>query len=69
LEPKRVADRARPNVDRLPDGTPAPLQPHILVFPAYPDPLHPGTVLAAELATIEDPAADLVLAAEGGLAS
>lgn len=67
LQPKRVADRDRPNVDRLPDGTPAPLQPHVLVFPARPDPLHPGTVLAAELATVEDPAADLVLAADGGL--
>jgi hypothetical protein len=66
FQPKRPADRDRPNVDRMPDGTPAPLQPHIRVFGGRPDPLHPGAVLPAELAEVEDPAADVTLAAEGG---
>jgi predicted phage baseplate assembly protein len=69
FQPKRVADRDRPNVDLLPDGTPNPLQPHVWVFPARPDPLHPGVVLPAELATIEDPDVDLEIAADGGLSS
>jgi hypothetical protein len=66
LQPKRPADRDRPNVDRMADGTPAPLQPHVRVLPARPDPLHPGTVLPAELATIEDPARDVTLTGTGG---
>lgn len=66
FQPKHPADRDRPNVDRLPDGTPAPLQPHIRVFGARPDPVHPALVLPAELAEVEDPAADITLVAEGG---
>jgi hypothetical protein len=66
FEPKRPAARDRPNVDRL-NGTPAPLQPHIRVLPARPDPAHPGAVLPAELVTVEAPDTDLVLSAEGGL--
>jgi hypothetical protein len=67
LQPKRPADRDRPNVDRLPDGSPAPLQPHVRVFPARPDPSRPGAVLPAELATLEDPGRDVVLSGRGGL--
>ncbi len=66
LQPKRPADRKRPNVDLLPDGTPAPLQPHVRILPARPDPARPGSVLPAELAGIEDPTRDLVLGASGG---
>jgi hypothetical protein len=67
LQPKRPADRDRPNVDRLLDGTPAPLQPHVRIFPARPDPTKPSLVLPAELATVEDPTRDVVLAGRGGL--
>ena len=66
LQPKRPADRDRPNVDCLSDGTPAPLQPHVRILPARPDPAHRGRVLPAELACIEDPTRDLVLGAGGG---
>jgi hypothetical protein len=67
LQPKRPADRDRPNADRLADGSPAPLQAHVRVFPARPDPAHAGAVLPAELATIEDPAHDVLLAGRGGV--
>jgi predicted phage baseplate assembly protein len=67
LQPKRPADRDRPNVDRLADGTPAPLQPHVRVLPARVDPLRRGQVLPAELATVEDASRDVVLAATGGI--
>jgi hypothetical protein len=67
LQPKRPADRDRPNADRLEDGTPAPLQTHVRVFPARPDPAHPGVVLPAELASIEDVARDVVLTGTGGI--
>ena len=66
LQPKRPGDRDRPNADRLDDGSPAPLQAHVRVFPARPDPAHPGAVLPAELAAIEDPARDAVLNVRGG---
>jgi hypothetical protein len=69
FQPKRPGDRDRPNVDRLPDGTPAPVQPHLRVLPARPDPVHRGVVLAAELAVVEDRAADITLVADGGLES
>ena len=69
LQPKRKTDRDRPNADRLEDGSPAPLQTHVRVFPARPDPDHAGAVLPAELAAIEDPARDVVLAGRGGLGS
>jgi hypothetical protein len=68
LQPKRPADRDRPNVDRLPDGSPASLQPHVRALPARPDPARPGHVLPAELATLEDAARDVALAATGGIA-
>ena len=67
LQAKRPADRDRPNVDRLTDGSPAPRQTRLPVLPARPDALHPGTVLPAELATVEDVARDVRLAATGGL--
>ncbi len=38
LQAKRPADRNRPGADRLPDGTPAPLQAHLRIFPARPSP-------------------------------
>ena len=67
LQPKRPAERDRPNADRLEDGSPAPLQTHVRVFPARPDPAHTGAVLPAELASIEDPARDVVLTGTGGV--
>ena len=67
LQPRRPADRARPNVDRLPDGSPAPVQTRVAVLPARPDPLHPGTVLPAELATVDDVDRDVTVAGTGGL--
>ena len=69
LQPKDPAKRDRPNVDRLADGTPAPLQPHVRVLPARPDPAKAGAILPAELATVEDAARDIVLTSRGGLDS
>jgi hypothetical protein len=66
LQPKRPADRDRPNVDRLADGSPAPLQTHVRVLPARPDPARAGHVLPAELIEVEDAARDVVLTATGG---
>jgi hypothetical protein len=68
LQPKRPADRDRPNVDRLADGTPAPLQPHVRILPARPDPAKPGGVIPAELVAVEDAARDVTLAGRGGIA-
>lgn len=66
LQPKRPADRNRPNVDLLPDGvTPAPLQPHVRLYPARPDPTMPGVVLPSELAVVEDAARDVTVVATG----
>ncbi len=67
LQPKRPADRERPNVDRLADGSPAPLQPHVRVLPARPDPAKASSVLPAELATVKDLGRDLTLAGRGGI--
>jgi hypothetical protein len=67
LQAKRPADRNRPNADLLPDGTPAPLQPHVFVFSARPDATAPGAVRPSELATVEDPARDVTLAGRGGI--
>jgi hypothetical protein len=67
LQPKRPPDRERPNVDRLADGTPAPLQPHVRVYAARPDTAHAGVVFPAELASIEDKRRDVTLAARGGI--
>ena len=56
LQPKRPADRDRPNVDRLRRRIAgAGSSRTSAIFPARPDPLHPGSVLPAELATVEDP--------------
>jgi hypothetical protein len=66
LQPKRPADRSRPNIDLLPDGvTPSPLQPHVRVFSARPDPAAVGAVLPAELAVVEDAARDVTVVAAG----
>jgi hypothetical protein len=66
LQPKRPVDRNRPNVDLLPDGvTPSPLQPHVRVFPARPDPAVRGAVLPAELAVVDDAARDVTVVAAG----
>jgi hypothetical protein len=66
LQPKRPADRNRPNVDLLPDGvTSSPLQPHVRVFPARPDPAVRGVVLPSELAVVEDAARDVTVVATG----
>ena len=65
LQPKRVADRNRPNVDLLPGATPSPLQPHVRVFPARPDLAVRGAVLPAELAVVEDAARDVTVVAAG----
>jgi predicted phage baseplate assembly protein len=67
LQAKRPADRNRPGADRLPDGTPAPVQAHLQVERAQPDPARPGRIIAAELAVLERPARDLTLSATGGL--
>ncbi len=67
LQAKRPADRERPGADRLPDGTPAPVQAHLQVERAQPDPARPGRIVAAELALLETPARDLSVAATGGL--
>jgi hypothetical protein len=67
LQPKRPPDRERPNIDRLADGTPAPLQPHVRVYAARPDTAHAGVVFPAELASIEDERRDVALAARGGI--
>ncbi len=67
FQPKRPADRERPNVDRL-DGSPAPLQPHIRIYPARPDPDRAGVVLPAELAVVEDPSGDLEIFPAAGVA-
>jgi hypothetical protein len=45
--------------------TPSPLQPHVRVFPARPDPALPGAVFAAELAVVEDAARDVSVVAAG----
>jgi uncharacterized phage protein gp47/JayE len=67
LQAKRPADRNRPGADRLADGTPAPVQAHLQVERAQPDPARPGRVIAAELAVIERAARDITLSATGGL--
>ncbi len=67
LQAKRPADRNRPGADRLADGTPAPVQAHLQVERAQPDPGRPGRIVAAELAVLESPARDLSISATGGL--
>jgi hypothetical protein len=45
----------------LSGGVPAPVQGHLRIFQARPDPAHPGTVLAAELAAVESPTLDVTI--------
>jgi hypothetical protein len=45
----------------LAGGVPAPVQGHLRIFQARPDPGHPGTVLAAELAAVESPTLDVTI--------
>lgn len=54
----------RRGAELLPGGAVAPLQPHLRIFGARPDPTRPGRVLAGELATVATPAEDLVIRAE-----
>lgn len=51
----------RRGVTRRSDGTVAPVQGHLRVFGARPDPASPGAVLPAELPTIANPSTDLVV--------
>ncbi|HEY2636549.1 MAG TPA: hypothetical protein VGI54_04105, partial [Solirubrobacteraceae bacterium] len=67
LEAKRPADRDRPGADRLGDGTPAPVQAHLQVERAQPDPTRPGSIVPAELAVVESPGRDIDVTATGGL--
>lgn len=48
-------------------GVPEPVQGHLRIYPALPDPARPGVVLPAELAWLETPAQDATLTAEGGI--
>jgi len=67
LQARRPADRDRPGADRLPDGTPAPVQAHLQVERAQPDPARRGRIIPAELPVVERPARDITLTATGGL--
>jgi len=52
-------------VERLTDGSVAPVQGHLRIFSARPDPVTPGKVLPAELAWIETPGQDVSISAQG----
>jgi hypothetical protein len=52
-------------VERLPDGSVAPVQGHLRIFSARPKPKKPGQVLPAELACIETPGQDISITAQG----
>jgi predicted phage baseplate assembly protein len=56
-----LVDLAARGATFLPGGAPAPVQGHLRVFAARPDPAAPGGVLPAELAAIQSPADDLLL--------
>jgi hypothetical protein len=47
-------------------GAPDPVQPHLRIFNARPDPRAPGAAIPAELATVESPAQDIQLDFTGG---
>jgi hypothetical protein len=49
----------------LQNGSAAPVQDFLRIFPARPDPDHPGQVLPAELAWIETPSQDVLITAQG----
>jgi uncharacterized phage protein gp47/JayE len=50
---------------RLSDGTVAPVQEHLRIFSARPNPASPGQVFPAELASIETPGQDISITAMG----
>jgi len=52
-------------VERLSDRSVAPVQGHLRIFSARPDPTTPGQVLPGELATIETPGQDISITAQG----
>ncbi len=54
-------------ITRLPDGSSDPVQGHLRIFGARPDPAGPGTVLPAEMAEIASPTQDVTLTGTGGL--
>jgi hypothetical protein len=51
-------------VERLPDGSVAPVQGFLRIFPARPDPANAGMVLPAELASVETPGQDISITAQ-----
>lgn len=59
-------DLTRRAVARKPDGTPQPVQGHLRIFPAVPDPAAPGLVRPAELAFVESPTQDVQIDSAGG---
>jgi hypothetical protein len=61
-----LLDLERRRASFLPDGRPAPVQEHLRVFAARPDPALRGGVLPAELAAFAVPAEDLILEAREG---
>ncbi|MDQ4097133.1 MAG: baseplate J/gp47 family protein, partial [Actinomycetota bacterium] len=68
-DPEFDLDLTRRAVIRLADGTPQPLQGHLRIFPAIPDPAVPGLVRPAELAIVESPTQDVVIDSAGGSGS
>ncbi len=56
-----VAYLASRGAEFLPTGDPAPVQSRLRVFVARADSAHPGKVLPAELASVEEPAEDITL--------
>ena len=55
----------RRGVERLPDGSVAPVQGFLRIFSARPDPANTGLVLPAELASVETPGQDTSIAVQG----
>ena len=68
-EPAGVADfqayQDARGVTRLTDGSVAPVQDFLRIFPARPNSSRPGKVSPAELAWIESPSTDIAIAAQG----
>jgi hypothetical protein len=50
---------------RLADGSAAPVQEHLRIFSARPNPAAPGQVFPAELAAVETPGQDISITAMG----
>lgn len=55
----------RRGVERLPDGSVAPVQGFLRIFSARPDPANTGLLLPAELASVETPGQDISIAVQG----